>query len=288
MRLLDTPLPVAQTAGANWVDCVRVLQVRNLRGYRVANALRFGQSSAGLRTTARLADLAPADLEAFCDWESCMRTDGYGHVCGPNDAGWERCRVCDGGTDCEGLPLSQGDCVVQATSPGRASCHVGLLQECLLQRAIRGPADPRVTQSCALSAQACAGQLPGDVSAQAIAAQRETDQVTVEECDREVARAAVLAPGTASVSYWQTHPSSWDGGLPPDDAGALPDDAFRTTPSGRRGLGVARSAPAGRCIRCELLGGSPLASPRRRASTRRTDAMQHHGDSEEPDPTPVS
>jgi hypothetical protein len=207
-------------APATWIDCVGVLQVVVSRGYGVSNALRFGTSNPSLRTTARIADLASSDLRAFCDWQACVRTNGYSHVCWVNDGGWERCRVCDGGTDCDGLPTSQDDCVAQAT--GRAQCHVGLLEECILQQAIRGPNDPRVTQSCELSSEACAGQLPGDLTAQALAAQNETSQVTIEECRKELDAAAEVAPD-ADLSYWEQQLSMWDGGLPSDEADASSD-----------------------------------------------------------------
>ena len=182
----------------------------------MANAARFGASNPALRTTSRIADLAPNDLAAFCDWEACVRTNGYGHACWVNDAGWERCKVCDGSADCAGRPLNQADCLAHANDSGRAQCHVGLLQECLLEQALRGPADPRVTKTCQLSDEACAGGLPGDLSAQALAAQHETDQTTVQTCEEEVAIAAQLEPGSTIVGWWQKNLSSWEGGLPSD------------------------------------------------------------------------
>jgi hypothetical protein len=99
---------------------------------------------------------------------------------------------------------------------------VGLLEECILQQAIRGPNDPRVTQSCELSSEACAGQLPGDLTAQALAAQNETSQVTIEECRKELDAAAEVAPD-ADLSYWEQQLSMWDGGLPSDEADASSD-----------------------------------------------------------------
>jgi hypothetical protein len=208
-------------APGTWIDCVGVLQVVVSRGYGVANAQRFGASDPSLRTTARVADLSPSDLRAFCDWQACVRTNGYAHVCWMNDAGWERCRPCDGSADCDGLPTSQDDCVAQAAAQGR--CHVGLLEECTLQQAIRGPNDPGVTQSCEQSDEACAGQLPGDLTAQALAAQNETNQVTIEECATELDAAAQRDPD-ADLSYWQQQLSMWDGGLPADDLDAASGD----------------------------------------------------------------
>jgi hypothetical protein len=167
-----------------------------------------------------VADLAPADLRAFCDWEACLRTNGYGHACYVNDAGWEQCRVCDGSADCSGFPTSQDDCV--AHSPGLSTCHVALLEECLLQRAIRMPNDPRVTTTCSLSAQACAGEVPGDLSSQVAAARHETDQVAVEQAEREFAMglaADAEAPGVGA--FWEQQFCMWDGGVPDDlDGGA--------------------------------------------------------------------
>lgn len=213
-------------AGSGWIDCVVPLHVTQVRAYGAANAYRFGESTPGLRTSSRVSDLSPADIRAFCDWETCIRTNGYAHFCWVNDAGVEQCRVCDGGADCNGLPMSEDDCVAHATDPTRAPCHVGLMEECLIQKAVRGYADPRVTQACALAAQACAGQLPGDLAAQETAAEHETDQVTIEECDREVAVAAQLAPDSSAVGYWQTVLAQWDGGLPPPlDASAVDADA---------------------------------------------------------------
>jgi hypothetical protein len=200
-----------------YVDCVGVLGTRRMRGFEVANAKRFGEDNPALRTSYRLGQLPASDLATFCDWQACIATNGYSHVCGLNDAGWERCHVCDGSADCGGAPLNQADCVAHTTDPDRAGCHVGLLQECLLQRAIRGPADPRVTQTCAWSDQACAGQLAGDLSSQALAAQSETQQVIIEIADDELARSAQLTPDAAIVTYWQQQLSLWDGGLPEGD-----------------------------------------------------------------------
>jgi hypothetical protein len=120
--------------------------------------------------------------------------------------------------------MSQDECVAEASGPSRAQCHVGLLQECLLQRAIRGPSDPRTTQSCHLSEAACAGQLPGDVTTQAEAARHETDQVTIEEGNEELALAAQLEPDSSVVAYWTGQLATWDGGLPPGDVDVLASD----------------------------------------------------------------
>lgn len=218
---------------SSWIDCVGVLNVINLRGIGVANAHRFGEdASADLRTNARLRDLAPADLRNFCDWEACIRANGYAHVCGLADAGgdasWESCRVCADPSDCSGRPVSQDDCVAHASDPGRAQCHVGLLQECLLQQALRGPADQRVTQSCQRSEEACAGDLPGDLTTEALEAQTETGQVTIEEFKDEVAVEAKLDPESKYYNwpYWQGQLALWEGGLPPgEDAGEASLDA---------------------------------------------------------------
>ncbi|MGH7271671.1 MAG: hypothetical protein ACREJ3_14665 [Polyangiaceae bacterium] len=218
----DTPVTTSASA-SSWVDCVGALHVVVSRGYLLANAKRLSESNPSVRATSRIADLAPSDVRAFCDWEACVRTNGYRHVCSVNDAGWERCRVCDGGADCDGLPVSEDDCVAHAGDTSRASCHVVLLEECLLQRAIRAPGDPRLTEACRLSEAACAGQLPGDLSAQAVAARRETDQVTAEECERELAISSPLDADVAAASYWAQRFSAWDGGLPSGDLDAPSD-----------------------------------------------------------------
>jgi hypothetical protein len=214
-------------AGA-FLDCVGVLQVQRVRGILVANARRFGGANAAWRTASRLSDLAGPELRDFCDWEACIRTNGYRHACYLNDAGWERCRVCDGGGDCDGLPMSQDDCVAHATDVGRATCHVGLLEECLLQQAVRGPADPRVTQTCALSKQACEGILPGDLSSQALAARHETDQVEVQEAMEEAARANAVEMKGGAVCQ------GWEGGVPVDVTDAAADAATSGLDAGAR------------------------------------------------------
>lgn len=236
LRVLSGPLEGGGTElgaadASEFLDCVGVLFVTSERGLLAGNARRFGESNPLLRTAYRISDLAASDLRDFCDWESCIRTDGYRHTCFITDAGWERCRVCDGGGDCDGRPMSQDDCVAHATDAGRASCHVGLLQECLLQQAVRGPADPRWTQTCALSAQACAGQAPGDLSTQALAAQNETNQVAAQVAYEELAVASAGNPAEAGdmVAYWDQTLSSWEGGMPIDvadsSAGDGPSDA---------------------------------------------------------------
>jgi hypothetical protein len=216
LHTLDNPPVTADASASSWVDCVGALHVDVSRGYLLANAQRLSESNPSIGAMSRVADLAPSDLRAFCDWEACVRTNGYRHVCSVNDAGWESCRVCDGGADCDGLPAREDDCVAHAGDTGRASCHVFLLEECLLQRAIRAPGDPRLTEACRLSEAACAGQLPGDLSTQALAARRETDQVTVEECERELVIASALDASGGSASYWEQRFSAWDGGLPGD------------------------------------------------------------------------
>ncbi len=225
LNTVNNSLRGAEGVPNRWMDCVDVLRVNAIRGYRVANVHRFGESNPSLRTSYRLTALAQSDLSAFCDWEACLLTNGYGHTCWVNDAGWERCRVCDSGADCDGRPPSQADCIAHADDPARSQCHVGLLQECLIQQALRGPADPRVTQTCQLSKQACAGQLPGDLSAQALAAQHETDQVTIQLCGENLNLAAELEPDSSLVTSWRQILSTWDGGLPPGETDASPPEA---------------------------------------------------------------
>ncbi len=222
LRPLDSASPLGDGSPANWVDCVSALHVTAMRAYGVANAERLADTRPWIDAGARVSDLAAVDLRAFCDWEACLRTNGYGHICYVGDAGWEQCRVCNGSADCSGLPMSQDDCAAHAQDPGAATCHVVLLEECLLQRAIRMPTDPRVTKTCALSEEACAGQLPGDLSAQAAAARHETDQVTIEQSEREftVGLASDAEP-PAVASFWEQQFCMWDGGVPDDlDGGA--------------------------------------------------------------------
>jgi hypothetical protein len=223
VRPLETGAIADAAPVAPWIDCVGVLHVVRLRGLRVANAQRFGEDAATLRTTSRLADLSPSDLRTYCDWEACIRANGYGHVCGVNDGGWESCHACGSPAECNGSPMSQDDCVARATDPGRAQCHVGLLQECLLQQALRGPADKRVTRSCKLSQQACAGALPGDLSNEALGAQRETEQVTIEEAKEEAAIVLIAHPD-AAAGPWPPPICVWDGGLPPGEDASWADD----------------------------------------------------------------
>jgi hypothetical protein len=213
----SAPDPPGDGSPPNWVDCVATLHVVAMRDFGVANSERLADTRPWIEAGARVSDLATADVGAFCDWEACLRTNGYGHLCFVNDAGWEQCRLCDGSADCHGLPTSQDDCVAHAGDPGVAPCHVALLEECLLQRALRLPADPRVTQTCFLSERACAGKLPGDLSAQAVAARHETDQVAVEQAEREFAVALETdADPPAVASFWAQQFCMWDGGLPDD------------------------------------------------------------------------
>jgi hypothetical protein len=57
--------------------------------------------------------------------------------------------------------------------------------------------------------------LSGDLSAQAIAAQRETDQVTVGECVLELVQSSKLLPdgGVEDLVFAEQLLSQWDGGL---------------------------------------------------------------------------
>jgi hypothetical protein len=212
------PGPASGDAGAGMpLDCVDVIHVVANRGLALANAFRFSEVRPTLLTDYRLGDLADADLRAFCDWQACVTVNGYAHACAVNDAGWEICRVCDGAADCVDQAASQQDCVGRARAADRTACHAGLLQECLLQRAMRGPSDTRETQTCFESDLACAGQLPGDRSAEALAARHETDQVAVEVALHEMdiassllGDAAALAPDRAGLL------ARWDGGWPTD------------------------------------------------------------------------
>ncbi len=215
----NDPKAISNT-GVSSIDCVDLLHVRRIRGFEVANAQRVGGNNLGVRES-RISALAPSDLRAVCDWEACMKVNGYGHACWVDDGGVERCRVCDGGADCSGLPVSQDDCVAHAAEPPRATCHVGLMQECLLQRGLRGPADLRVTQACKWSQQACDGTLVGDLTDKNAAARFETDQVTIETCCiTELNQAIRLQPDSQVIPYVQKACAEWDGGLPPDyDAG---------------------------------------------------------------------
>ena len=121
--------------------------------------------------------------------------------------------------------MSEDDCVAHATDTGRATCHVGLLQECLIQRALRGPADPRVTISCALAMQSCAGVIPGDLSAQALAAQNETNQVTIKVMWRFLNILAQTEPDAEAytISHYGQVLASWEGGLPDGDLPGIID-----------------------------------------------------------------
>ena len=106
--------------------------------------------------------------------------------------------------------------MTRARDPGRAECHVGLLQECLIQRGLRGFGNPRVTETCGSSAEACSGRLAGDLTAQAMRAQHETDQVTIQALSEEVELAAQLEPDSGYVDMWRRTLSQWEGGLPRD------------------------------------------------------------------------
>jgi len=98
----------------------------------------------------------------------------------------------------------------------------------LLQQAVRGPADPRVTQTCALSKQACEGSLPGDLSSQALAAQHETDEVEVQETMEEAARANAVEMKGGAVCQ------GWEGGVPVDVTDAAADAATSGLDAGAR------------------------------------------------------
>ena len=242
----DPPLflPVAP-APEGYTDCVSALQIGGRRGLGISNVHRFGVDEnlvvdPFVRYSARISDLPPDTLKSYCDWEACLQTNGYAHANWVDDAGVERWRVCDAdaGDTCDGFPMDQAACVTQATMPGRASCHVGLLQDCLIQRAIRGFADSRVTKTCRLNAQACAGELPGDLTAQAQAAKLETDQVAMESAlcsvENRAARSAYPDAAAEFKAHYLGVLSGWDGGLPADaldcakdalDAGVDADDA---------------------------------------------------------------
>jgi hypothetical protein len=210
------------------LDCVNVIHVFSNRGLALANAFRFSESRPTLQTDYRLGELTDADLRAFCDWQACIAANGYAHACALNDAGWEVCRVCDSAADCAGQPTSPQDCVDRARTPDRTACHAGLLQECLLQRAMRGPRDARLTQTCFESDLACAGQLAGDRSGEARAARHETDQVAVEVALRQMDIAGSLLGDAAAFSSDRAALlAAWDGGLPTDlapDGAAIDDD----------------------------------------------------------------
>lgn len=224
---VDGQLDAAGPVQGPRIDCVGVLQVTDIRGHYLGNARRFGKSDPALRQVARLTELSAADLADFCDWEACVRANGYAHSCHIDDGGVERCRVCDAGDDCEGFFMNREACTSKSHEQDRAQCHAGLLQECLLQQGMRGFADGRLTRTCWLSTEACAGRLPGDQAAAGLAAQHETNQVTVEVCGREVEQTAALQPDSAVTSavveQWRAKLSQWDGG-PPSDVGDAGSD----------------------------------------------------------------
>ena len=64
---------------------------------------------------------------------------------------------------------------------------------------------------------------------QAAAARHETDQVTVEEAERELALSADSDASPSLVACWQMKLSTWDGGLPSGDLDAAASEA--TAPS---------------------------------------------------------
>ena len=140
-----------------------------------------------------------------------MRTNGYAHTCFINDAGVERCRVCDGGADCSNHVASREECIASTKSPERRDCHVGLLQECLIQRGLRGPLDARLTNTCYWAEQSCAGKLPGDLREQALYAEHETDQVTI-----EVFKADAVPFADGGRTPFMEKLDQWEGGVPSD------------------------------------------------------------------------
>lgn len=204
------------------LDCVGVLRATATRGTRFANVHRLGRDHAAFRETLRIGDLGPADITDLCDWEACVLTNGYGHTCFINDAGVERCRICDGGVDCANHLASRDECVNSAQLPERRECHIGLRQECLIQRGLRGYPDSRLTNTCHWADQSCTGQLPGDLSEQALYAQRETEQVTIEVF---AATAKPFADG--GLTPFMQKLAQWDGGLPSEISDAAADDAGR-------------------------------------------------------------
>ncbi len=203
-----------------WVDCVNVLHVVSLRGVAAANAYRFGEDASSVRTTARIADLDPTTLRAFCDWEACIQANGYAHVCTVQDGGWESCRVCDSSADCQGGALSGDDCVAHASDLGRAQCHVGLREECLLQRAILELPDVDASYACRASELTCAGMLPGDLTTPELDARQETIQAMYQELYGEVI--AADGPDSAITQAWQALLEPL-GEWPVDDAGDASD-----------------------------------------------------------------
>lgn len=211
----------ATDGGADaWVDCVGALHVVELRGVGVSNAARVGAHDGA---SLSIGELPANELRAFCDWEACIRANGYGHICALNDAGWESCRVCKSADDCDGAPMSQDECVAHAADVGRATCQVDLLEECLLQHAIRGPADRRPTQACERSARACAGNREGDRLTQASEARIETGQIAVEAFAADIAIELARNPTSAELARAQATLDAWDGGRPPYDDAAATD-----------------------------------------------------------------
>jgi hypothetical protein len=215
VHVLGLPPNDAGAVDATPPDCVGLLHVVANRGLPAANATRFVASN----SATAIFELEPDDLGAFCDWEACVRTNGYGHTCWLNDAGWERCRVCDGG-DCDGGSTSRVACVAHARDPGRATCQVALLEECVLQRGLLGPADSTRTETCVRSDNACAGQLAGDPATMAVEARHETDAVTATVAEGELARAARLQPDSSFIGSLEQNLAALDAGFAPTvDAG---------------------------------------------------------------------
>jgi len=113
--------------------------------------------------------------------------------------------------------MSRAACVADATSDGRKNCHVGLLQDCLIQRAVRGFADPRVSDTCERSARACAGSMPGDLTADGQFAADETQQIAVERAVSEF-RLTVRPDAGFDAYYlaWKARLESYNGGFARD------------------------------------------------------------------------
>lgn len=205
----STSRPSASADGGAPFDCVGVLRTVVTRGGNFANVHRLGRDHPAFRETLRVGELGPSELVDLCDWEACVRTNGYAHTCFINDAGVERCRVCDGGVDCANGLSSRDECVASAKLFGRRDCHVGLMQECLIQRGLRGYPDARLTNTCYWAEESCRGQLPGDLREQALYAQHETDQVTV-----EVFKAAARPFADGGPTPFMKKLDLWEGGVP--------------------------------------------------------------------------
>lgn len=219
-----------------WLNpCVEKLQIRVWRGVKASNVHRFRPEDPHVRFEARLGELGDRDLADYCDWEACLAADGYNHECFADDGGAgqrpiERCRVCTPDQPCGGS-TSRTACVAAAKEPGRDTCHIGLLQDCLIQRAIRGFSDPRVSETCERSARACAGDMPGDLATDGQFAAHETEQIAVERAIVEVRFSAARRDagadagdaGNAPVTEIEEKLATWTGGFARDafDGGAL-------------------------------------------------------------------